>query len=49
MGETGRMEATWQKMGIDRCGVAAPPIGEGFVDYALDYTTIWEKRVGRGQ
>ncbi len=29
MGETGRVAATLQKMGIDGCGVAAPPIGEG--------------------
>ncbi len=28
MGETGRVAATLQKMGISGCGLAAPPISE---------------------
>ncbi len=47
MGQAGRTEATWQKMGIGGCGPAAPPIGEGFVDYPVYYSTLWGKGVGR--
>ena len=49
IGEAGRLEATWQKMGIGGCGVAVPPMGEGSVDCALHYSTLWGKGVGRGR
>ena len=39
MGETGRVAATLQKMGIGGCGLAALLSGEGEVPIRLDHST----------